>query len=33
MQAAVFQDDGVGSRTADIDSNDHRWCRLLSSPL
>ena len=32
VQAAIFEDDGVGGRTADIDANDHRWCRLLSSP-
>ena len=32
VQAAIFEDDGVGGRTADIDANDHKWCRLLSSP-
>src|SRR5208337_5516531 len=32
VQAAIFEDDGVGGRTADIDANYHRWCRLLSSP-
>src|SRR5271156_5197327 len=32
MQATIFEDDGVGSRAADIDANDHKWCRLLSSP-
>ena len=24
VQAAIFEDDGVGGRTADIDANDHR---------
>jgi hypothetical protein len=32
VQATIFKDDGVGSRAADIDANDHKWCRLLSSP-
>ena len=32
MVVAVVEDHRVSGRTADIDSDDHRWCRLLSGP-
>src|SRR5258708_6266174 len=30
--ASFWEGGGGGGRPADIDANDHRWCRLLSSP-